>query len=80
MKYYGISISGTSENNFEIKNKTKQKNSWALNYYPKIPLISPGLKFVQKAFSLGLYSGGAYYRRGLLLEGVLGFKMDWSLQ
>ena len=36
--------------------------------YRKIPIISPGLIFVQKAFLLGLYSGelifgGAYYCR-----------------
>ena len=34
--------------------------------YPKIPIISPGLTFVQKAFLVGLFSGeinfgGAYY-------------------
>ena len=34
--------------------------------YRKIPIISPGLIFVQKAFSVGLFSGelifgGAYY-------------------
>ena len=36
--------------------------------YRKIPIISPGLIFVQKAFLVGLYSGelifgGAYYWR-----------------
>ena len=36
--------------------------------YRKIPIISPGLIFVQKAFLLGLFSGklifrGAYYWR-----------------
>ena len=36
--------------------------------YRKIPIISPGLIFVQKAFLLGLYSeelifGGACYRK-----------------
>ena len=36
--------------------------------YRKIPIISPGLIFVQKAFSLGLFSGelifgGACYRK-----------------
>ena len=35
-------------------------------HYRKIPIISPGLTFVQKAFLLGLFSGelifgGAYY-------------------
>ena len=38
------------------------------NEYHKIPIISPGLIFVQKAFLLGLFSGelsfgGAYYWR-----------------
>ena len=39
--------------------------------YRKITLVSPGLIFVQKAVLLGLFSGGAYFRRGLLLEGIL---------
>ena len=44
--------------------------------YRQIPIISPGLIFVQKAFLLGLFSGelifgGAY----LLLGGILRFKM-----
>ena len=38
-------------------------------------MISPGLIFVQKAVLLGLFCGellwGAYFRRGLLLEGIL---------
>ena len=48
--------------------------------YHKIPIISPGFIFVQKAFSLGLFSGelifgGAYFWRGLLWEGILHFKI-----
>ena len=43
--------------------------------YRKIPIISPGLMFVQKAVLLGFFFGGAYFRRGLLLEGILRFKM-----
>ena len=46
--------------------------------YRKIPIIRPGLIFVQKAVLLGLISGGAYFRRGLLLEGILRFKMGWA--
>ena len=45
--------------------------------YCKIPIISPGLIFVQKAFFAGLIFGRAYFRRGLLLEGILRFKMGW---
>ena len=37
--------------------------------YSKIPIISPGLMFVQK---------GGYFRRGLLFEGILRFKMSWA--
>ena len=44
----------------------------------KIPIISPGLIFVEKAFSLGLFSGGAYFWRGLLLKGILRFKLGWA--
>ena len=35
--------------------------------YRKIPIISPGLILVQKAFIVGLiFGGGTYFRRGLL--------------
>ena len=44
----------------------------------KIPIISTGLIFVQKDFFAGLIFGEAYFRRGLLLEGILRFKMGWS--
>ena len=42
------------------------------------PIISPGLILVQNAFFAGLIFGGAYFRRGLLLEGILPFKMGWT--
>ena len=45
----------------------------------KIPIISPGLIFVQKAVLLGFIFGGAYFQRGLLLEGILHFKKGLSL-
>ena len=45
------------------------------NEYCEIPIICPGLVFVQKAFFAGLIFGGAYFRRSLLLEGILRFKM-----
>ena len=45
--------------------------------YHKIPIINPGLIFVQKAVLPGLFFGGAYFWRGLLLEGILRFKMGW---
>ena len=51
---------------------------WVVTYH-KIPIISSGLIFVQKAFFFaGLIFGGAYFRRGLLLEGILHFKMGWA--
>ena len=51
-----------------------------LKIYRKIPIISPGLKFVPKAFLLRLFwgeliCGGAYK---LLSEGILHFKMAWA--
>ena len=48
--------------------------------YRKIPIVSPGLIFVQKAFLAGLIFGGAYFRSGLLSEGILHFKMGWACQ
>ena len=58
-------------------------NSFCVIKFRKIPIISSGLIFVQKAFLLGLFSGelifgGAYYRRGLLSEGILRFKLGWT--
>ena len=46
--------------------------------YHKILIISSGLIFVQKAFFAGLNFGEAYFWRGLLLEGILCFKMGWA--
>ena len=44
-----------------------------VNKYRKIPRTSPGPIFVQKAFLVGLFSG--VEGGGLILEGVLRFKM-----
>ena len=52
----------------------------ALSKYRKIPIISPGLIFVQKASLAELIFGGAYFRRGLLSEGILRFKMGLACQ
>ena len=49
-----------------------------MDEYCKIPIISPGLIFVQKAFSLGLFLG-AYFWRGLLLEGIFAFQNELGL-
>ena len=46
--------------------------------YRKTPIISPGLIFFQNPFFAGLIFGGAYFWRGLLLEGILRFKMGWA--
>ena len=48
--------------------------------YRKIPLISPGLitDLFKGLFWCGLIFGGAYFWRGLLLAGILGFKMGWT--
>ena len=55
--------------------KYKISNSTAsIVKYRKIPIISPGLIFVQ---NLRLFCW-AYFRRGLLLEGILHFKMGWA--
>ena len=43
--------------------------------YRKIPIVSPRFTFVQKAYFAGLIFGVAYFRRGLLLEGILRFKI-----
>ena len=48
--------------------------------YRKIPIISPGLIFVQKAFPVaGLIFGGAYFRRGLLSKGLFAFQNGLGL-
>ena len=46
--------------------------------YRKIPIISPGLMLVQKAFFVGLIfvGGGGYFRRGLLSEAILRFSVS----
>ena len=46
--------------------------------YRKIPKISPGAYIFQRPFLMGLIFGGAYIRRGLSMEGNLGFKIDWA--
>ena len=53
--------------------------------YPKIPIISPGLIFVQKAFLLGLFSGelifgGAYYRNEFSVSKWVGLNNKNSLK
>ena len=55
-----------------------QNNLGQKRTYRKIPIISPGLIFVQKAFFAGLIFGAAYFRRGLLLAEILRFKMGWA--
>ena len=45
----------------------------------KISIIRSGLIFVQKALFFDRFIfGGAYFRRGLLLEGSLRFKIGWT--
>ena len=39
--------------------------------YRKIPIISPGLIFVQKAFLLGLFSDGLIIGRNFVLQNAL---------
>ena len=46
--------------------------------YHKIPIISPGLIFVQKAVLLSLFSGELIFGEAYLLEGILRFKMGWA--
>ena len=46
--------------------------------FRKISIVSPGLIFVQKTLSAALSFEGAYFRKGLLLEGILRFKMGWN--
>ena len=48
--------------------------------YRKILIISLGLIFVQKTLFAGLIFAGAYFGRGLLLEGILRFKMGLACQ
>ena len=48
-----------------------------IEVYRKIPIISPGLIFV---FFGALIFVGASFWWGLLLEGILRFKMGWACQ
>ena len=53
--------------------------------YRKIPIISPGLIFVQKAFLLGLFLGeiifgGVYYWKELCVSNWVGFDNKNSLK
>ena len=53
--------------------------------FRKIPIISPGLIFVQKAFLLGLFSGepifgGAYYWREFYVSKWVGLDDENSLK
>ena len=66
---YGHSNERSSDSNAFFCN-------FLLSYYRKIPIIRPGLIFVQKAFFLGLFSeglifGGAYFWRSLFSEGLI---------
>lgn len=40
--------------------------------------VNPGLGFFQSTFLEAYFRGGFIFRVGLLLERVLGFKMDWA--
>ena len=40
----------------------------------------PWAYICSKGVFAGLIFGGAYFRRGLLLEGILHFKMGWGLE
>ena len=45
-----------------------------------MPIISPGLIFIQKAVLLGLFSGGGtYFRRRLIIGGNFAFKNGLGL-
>ena len=46
--------------------------------YRKIPKISPRGLYFSKALFEALIFGGAYFWRGLSLEGNLRFKVDWA--
>ena len=51
----------------------------AISEYRKIPIIRPGLIFVQRDFLVGLFQfGEACFWRILLSEGVLRFKIGWA--
>ena len=57
--------------------QVKIRHSTATVTYRKIPMISPGLIFVQKAFLVGLFSGdlifgGAYYWKEFCISKWIG--------
>ena len=54
---------------------------WLGGFLSTLALCScwePGPLFVQKAFLMTLFWVGVGFRRGLLLEGILRFKMGWT--
>ena len=54
-----------------------------LIFHAEIPQNSdnkPWDYICSKGFFAGLIFGEAYFRRGLLLEGILHFKMGWGLE
>ena len=55
---------------------TSQKQFLLL--YRKIPIISPGAYICSKGLFVEFIFGGAYFRRGVSLEGILRFKMGWA--
>ena len=61
------------------------ENTFRVLIYRKIPIISPGLIFVQKAFLLGLLSGelnfgGAYYWKEFCISKGVGLDNKNSLK
>ena len=61
-------------------NKFIEKQLIKCLLYQGLPLNSNNKLWVyicSKGFFAGLIFGGAYFRRGLLLEGILRFKMSW---
>ena len=65
-------------------NEMNINNKFVISKYRKIPIISPGLIFVQKAFLLGLFSGkllfgGAYYWKEFCIPKWVGLDNKNSL-
>ena len=63
----------------------KDECTISLGLYRKIPIVSPGLLFVQKAVLLGLFSdepifGGAYYWKKFCVSKCLGLTIKNSLK
>ena len=75
---YGIKVSTTEEPEKDDVSPHDMITLFML--YCEIPIISPGLIFVQKTFSGEFIFGGAYFWRDLLLEGILHFKMFCAWQ